>query len=124
VTCTRGARALLLAAAPLLACIDAQKTGDFALCCTCLAQKSPQNDGNAIDDTTNCLPDADPDDPSALAEEDRCNEQSVDIIADANSETQIDVVDELCHTVTCLEECVAAGRGGAEFNVREESLSQ
>lgn len=104
-------------------CIDTQQTGDFALCCTCLAQKSPQNDGNAVDDSTNCLPDADPADPDALAEVDLCNQQASDIILDANSAVKIDVVDELCNQVTCLEECAAATRGGAEFNVKEASLS-
>ena len=112
------------ALASMLGCIDTQKTGDFALCCTCLEQKSPQNDGNAIDDTTNCLPDADPAEPDALAEVDLCNDQAADIIADANSPVKIGVVDELCHTTTCLEECAAVGRDGGEFNVVEQSLSQ
>lgn len=115
--------ALVVVLASMVGCIDVQETGDFALCCTCLAQKSPQNDGNAVEDTTNCLPDADADDATALAEEDRCNAQSADIIVDANSATTIDVVDELCHTVTCLQECAAATRGGAEFTVKQAPLS-
>lgn len=109
--------------AALAGCIDAGKVGDFALCCTCLAQRSPQNDGNAVDESTNCLPDADPEDPEALAEVDLCNEQASDVISDPDNAPPIDVVDELCHTTTCLEECRGAGLDQAKFNVKEEGLS-
>lgn len=105
-------------------CIDLGKVGDFALCCTCLAQRSPQNDGNAVDASTNCLPDADPANPDALAEEDLCNEQASDVITSPDTAPGIDVVDENCHLVTCLEECRGAQLDEADFNVVEESLSQ
>lgn len=113
----------LVAAALTGSCIDLGKVGDFALCCTCLAQKSPQNDGNAVDETTNCLPDEDPDDPEALSEVDLCNEQASDVISDPDNAPGIDVVDENCHLVTCLEECRGAGLDEAQFNVVEEGLS-
>ena len=104
-------------------CIPLDKVGDFALCCTCLAQKSPQNDGNAVDETTNCLPDEDPEDPEALAEVDLCNEQASDVISDPDTAAGIDVVDENCHLVTCLDECRGAGLREADFNLVEEGLS-
>lgn len=103
-------------------CIPLDKVGDFALCCTCLAQKSPQNGGNAVDETQNCLPDEDPEDPEALSEVDLCNEQASDVITDPDNAAGISVVDENCQFDTCLEECRGAGIDEADFNVVEEGL--
>lgn len=105
-------------------CIDLGKVGDFALCCTCLAQKSPQNGGNAVDASTNCLPDEDPDDPEALSEVDLCNEQASDVITNPDTAAGIDVVDENCQFETCLEECRGADIDEADFNVVEPGLSE
>jgi hypothetical protein len=106
-------------------CIPLDQVGDFALCCTCLAQKSPQGGGdgsNAVDETTNCLPDEDPADPEALAEVDLCNEQASDVITDPDNAPGIDVVDENCGIVTCQDECRGAGLRDADFNLVEEGL--
>jgi hypothetical protein len=105
-----------------------EETGDFALCCTCLAQRSPINDGNAIDPSTNCLPDdqvpnpADPTDPIE-AEVDGCNQIAADQILDEQGAPPIFVTDELCTEVTCQAECRGAKLRGARFQVREGSLS-
>lgn len=119
----RVALASLAIVASVGSCIPLDKVGDFALCCTCLAQKSPQNGGNAVDATQNCLPDEDPEDPEALSEVDLCNEQASDVITDPDNAPGIDVVDENCGIETCLDECRGAGLDQASFNLVEEGLS-
>ena len=106
----------------LSACI-APQTGDFALCCTCLNQKSPVNDGNAVDVSTNCLPDAAGADAGAAGEADQCNQESADFITDPGGDHPIHVVDEVCTTSTCNEECAGAVTRGAKFVVTEAPLS-
>jgi hypothetical protein len=106
--------------AALAGCVN-PSTGDFALCCTCLAQKSPVNDGDAVDPSTNCLPDADGDNPG---EQEQCDSESADAIADPGGDHPIHVVDELCTSSTCDEECKGAAQFGAKFEVQEQSLSQ
>lgn len=121
--------AIALAGAALSSSCVTEETGDFAVCCTCLAQRSPINDGNAVDPSTNCLPDdqtanpADATDPVA-PEVEGCNQIAADQIVDPDSAGPIFVVDELCTEVTCLDECRGATLRGAVFEVREQSLSQ
>ena len=105
---------LLIAPALSLSCIT-DETGDFALCCTCLEQRSPNGDGDAIDPTTNCLPDD--------TEVDGCNEQAADQIVDPQNAPDIQVVDENCTETTCLDECRGAVLRGARFTVEQQSLT-
>lgn len=119
--------ALALVVAGLSSACITEETGDFALCCTCLAQRSPINDGNAIDETTNCLPDGETPDPAeptdpVQAEVDGCNETAADQIANGADAGPIFVVDENCVEVTCLDECRGARLRGATFEVREQGL--
>lgn len=111
---------VLVVGGALAGCIP-ESTGDFALCCTCLNQKSPVNDGNAVDPTTNCLPDATADSPGEV---DQCNQQAADEIADIGNAAQhpIQVVDELCTAQTCQAECNGAKLRGAQFEVVQPNL--
>ncbi|HEY4221419.1 MAG TPA: hypothetical protein VGO62_08750 [Myxococcota bacterium] len=112
--------ALAIAVAALGSCFT-EDTGDVALCCTCLNQKSPVNDGNAVDPTTNCLPDKTADN---AGEVDQCNQEGADFIADPTGDHPIHVVDEVCTATTCQQECNGATLRGVKFEVEQQSLSQ
>lgn len=115
-TSTRLLALALLAGSPALgACLIPDGTGEMAVCCTCLAQKSPINDADAVDESTNCLPDD--------VEVDGCNETAADIILDPDNAPPILVTDELCPTQTCQDECRPATLKGARFEVDEASLT-
>jgi hypothetical protein len=103
-------------AALLCACFPREGTAELALCCTCLDQKSPINDADAVDQSTNCLPDD--------TEVDGCNETASDIVLDPDHAPPILVTDELCATQTCEEECRPATLRGARFQVEEAGLTQ
>jgi hypothetical protein len=96
--------------AALGACLP-QATGDFALCCTCLDQKSPVNGGDALSPAENCLPDT--------GEADQCNQEAADKLADPGGAHPIHVVDEGCAVTTCQEECNGAKIQGATFEVAD-----
>ncbi len=114
----KAALALSLAslAALSMSCLVPDGTGELALCCTCLEQRSPINDADAVDPSTNCLPDA--------TEVDGCNESAADIVLDPDNAPPILVTDELCPTQTCEEECRPATLRGARFEVDQESLTE
>ncbi len=117
-------RATLLAATVALGALAgclSDATGDFALCCTCLDQRSPINDAQAVDSSTNCLPDATAD---SAGEAEQCNQEAADAISDPGGAHPIHVVDELCTTQTCLDECRGATLQGATFAQTDQSLSQ
>lgn len=109
------AAATALLTAPVAACLVPESTGDFALCCTCLEQRSPQNDGNAVNPSLNCLPDE--------TEVDGCNEQASDQILDPDGAPPIQVTDDLCVGTTCQDECRPATLRGARFEVVEAGLT-
>lgn len=97
-------------------CLLPDGTGELAVCCTCLEQRSPINDGDAVDPSTNCLPDA--------TEVDGCNETAADIVLDPDNAPAILVTDELCPTQTCQDECRPATLRGARFEVDEQGLTE
>jgi hypothetical protein len=105
----------LIALLSVIGCVD-EGTADFALCCTCLEQRSPQNDGDAVDPATNCLPDD--------TEVDGCNEQAASQLTEGAAGETIKVVDENCTATTCNEECRGATLRGARFEVVQQSLTQ
>lgn len=109
------ALALLVGSSALGACLVPDGTGEMAVCCTCLSQKSPINDADAVDESTNCLPDD--------VEVDGCNETAADIILDPDNAPPILVTDELCPTQTCQDECRPATLKGARFEVDQASLT-
>jgi hypothetical protein len=108
--------ALLAPGLLLVATCVPEETGDFALCCTCLQQRSPINDGDAVDPSTNCLPDD--------TEVDGCNAESASQISQGAEGDAIRVTDENCVEVTCLEECRGARLRGARFVVEQQSLTR
>lgn len=110
------ALALTSSAALSTACLVPEGTAELAVCCTCLEQKSPINDADAVDPSTNCLPDD--------TEVDGCNETAADIVLDPDNAPPILVTDELCQTQTCLEECRPATLRGAQFEVDQEGLTE
>lgn len=109
------ALALAWSAALCSACLPPAGTGELAVCCTCLEQKSPINDGDAVDPSTNCLPDD--------TEVDGCNETAADIVLDPDNAPPIMVTDELCPTQTCQDECRPATLVGARFEVDQAGLT-
>ena len=112
---TFGAMFTVLLGAAATSCVVPDGTGELAICCTCLEQRSPINDGDAVDPSTNCLPDD--------TEVDGCNERAADIVLDPDNAPPILVTDELCPTQTCQDECRPATLKGARFEVDEASLT-
>ena len=109
--------AVVVVGGALAACLP-PATGDFALCCTCLNQKSPVNGGNALSPAENCLPDAS---GGNAGEADQCNQESADALSDPSGDHPIHVVDEGCAVTTCSEECNGAKIQGAKFVVADAS---
>ncbi|MBI1947150.1 MAG: hypothetical protein HYS27_15750 [Deltaproteobacteria bacterium] len=97
-------------------CLVPDGTAELALCCTCLEQKSPINDADAADPSTNCLPDD--------TEVDGCNETAADVVLDPDNAPAIMVTDELCNTQTCQDECRPATLRGARFEVDQQGLTE
>ncbi len=109
------ALALASSTALLSACVVPEGTGELAVCCTCLAQKSPINDADAVDASTNCLPDD--------TEVDGCNDTAAEVVLDPDNAPPILVTDELCPTQTCQDECRPAILRGATFEVDQAGLT-